>query len=90
MIEYKMKALKRFSLDDRYSRFFKKSRTIKDCHKCLKEIKIGDIYFCHEHVLSYFVDHMYDYHLDCISRDEIIKEINIEHQYLNYIDKEKP
>lgn len=83
MIEYKKKALERFCLDKRYNRFFKKSRKKGYCHKCNGEIKIGEIYFCYELVSSYFVDHMYDYHLDCTSRDEIIKMLKIEHQHIN-------
>jgi len=77
MIEYKKKALEQFKLENGYSRYFKKCRKEKTCHKCDEIIKVSDIYFCYELVSSYYVDHMYDYHLKCISRNEIIDMIKI-------------
>jgi len=74
MIDYKKQALKRFELSDDYAVYFLKNRLDdRNCTKCGKKIEKGEVYFCHKSICSYFVDYFGFYHLDCVSKSDILK-----------------
>lgn len=84
MKDYKKQALEKFGLPDEYQVFFLKNRKKhRYCNQCKKIIPIGVVYFCDKHISSYLVDYFYSYHLDCISKEDILKET--EHSDWDYI-----
>ena len=81
MKEYKKQSLERFDLPIEYQVFFLKNRLERICNNCKKLIKIGEVYFCEKHISSYLVDYFYSYHLDCISKEGILKKIGNQDWY---------
>ena len=77
MKDYKKQALEKFNLPIEYQVFFLKNRKERYCNKCEKLIAINEVYFCEKHISSYFVDYSYSYHIDCISKSDILKTIMV-------------
>ncbi len=73
MRKYKKEALERFNLEDKYQVFFLKSNKDYICNKCGGKIAKGEVRFQQKSIYSYLVDLFDAYHLDCVSRDEIIE-----------------
>ena len=73
MMEYKKKVLEERNLCEAVAVHIKKARKEYRCPSCLKMIKVGEVYYCHEHILSYYVDFINAYHLNCISNEDIVK-----------------
>jgi len=91
MKKYKKQALEKFNLPIEYQVFFLKNRIeYRYCEKCKKIIPIGEVYFCEKIISSYLVDYFYSYHLDCVSKSDILKLINssdfdyIKEKLINY------
>ena len=77
MREYKKQALKKFDLSDDFAVYFLKNRLdVRYCTKCEKKIEKEEVYFSHRMISSYFVDYLCSYHLDCVSKKDILKMIH--------------
>jgi len=77
MKEYKKQAIKKFNLPIEYSVFFLKNRKEhRYCYVCEKIISIGEVYFCHKLISSYFVDYFDSRHIDCVSKSDILKLVD--------------
>jgi len=76
MKEYKKQALKQFELSDDFAVYFLKNRLdTRYCDKCKKKIENGEVYFCYKLISSYYVDYLGSYHLNCVSKSDILKMI---------------
>lgn len=77
MKEYKKQALKQFELPDDFAVYFLKNRLdTRYCDKCKKKIEKSEVYFCNKWISSYLVDYFGSYHLQCVSKSDILKMLN--------------
>lgn len=75
----KESALKLLGFPEELKKQIKKNRKKgRICDICEKEIRYSELYYCHDCILSYWVDHYNGFHISCLTKNKEAKKAVLE------------